>query len=154
MNRRLTAVVSMVLLGGCGLPFMPTPPAPAQPADPAARMRPDLIAVEPAEAEPGDVVGLSFPQETARGILFTLERLTADGWLTSYLLTSDGPGPEWQLSWQPPGGGGMAVEDIGVGGPGPDHVPIPDVAEPGSYRICTGNAAEVICTPIEIRAER
>jgi hypothetical protein len=46
----------------------------------------------------------------------------------------------------------MAVEDIGVGGPGPDRVPIPDVAEPGSYRICTGNAAENICAPIEVVA--
>ncbi len=29
------------------------------------------------------------------------------------------------------------VEDIGVGGPGPDRVLVPEVAAPGIYRICT-----------------
>lgn len=132
------------------MPFMPTPAA--IPPDPAAQMRPDLITVDPAETKPGDVVGVSFPQQTPRGILFTLERRTADGWLTAYLLTSDGPGPGWDMTWQPPGGGGMAVEDIGVGGVGPDHVLIPDVAQPGSYLICTGNAAVTVCAPIEVLA--
>ena len=30
--------------------------------------------------------------------------------------------------------------------------PIPEVARPGEYRICTGNAAVNFCTPIEIAA--
>jgi hypothetical protein len=113
-------------------------------------MRPDQIVVEPAEAVPGDVVGIGFPEEMTRGILFVLERQTADGWLPAFFLTSDGPGPEWEMRWSPPGGAGMAVEDIGVGGPGPDHVLIPELAEPGSYRICTANAAEDVCAPIEV----
>ena len=57
------------------------------------------------------------------------------------------------MSWHAAGAAeGMAVEDIGVGGPGPDHVPIPDPAEPGDYRICTGNAGADFCAPIEIVA--
>jgi hypothetical protein len=40
---------------------------------------------------------------------------------------------------------------LGIGGPGPDVVQIPDGLEPASYRICdvmTGD--ENICTPITI----
>jgi hypothetical protein len=113
--------------------------------DPNAR-----IVVEPARAEPGDVVALGFPDEMIRGILFVMEGQTANGWLPAFFLTSDGPGPDWEMTWQPPGGAGLAVEDIGVGGPGPDHVVIPEVAEPGTYRICTANAAEKVCALVEV----
>ena len=130
----------MLLLVGCGATTSSIP-AP----DPNARM-----VVEPSRAEPGDVVALSFPDEMERGILFVLEGRTVDGWLPAFFLTSDGPGPEWELTWQPPGGAGLAVEDIGVGGPGPDHVLIPPVAAPGIYRICTANAAEKVCAPIDV----
>jgi hypothetical protein len=130
----------MLLLVGCGATTSSIP-AP----DPNARM-----VVEPPRAEPGDVVALRFPDEMERGILFVLEGRTVDGWLPAFFLTSDGPGPEWELTWQPPGGAGLAVEDIGVGGPGPDHVLIPPVTAAGVYRICTANAAEKACAPIEV----
>ncbi len=120
------------------------------PENPAAEMRPDLIVAEPSEIEPGDLVALSFPDETARGILFTLDREAPDGWRTLYFLTSDGPGPGWEPTWTRAGGAGLDVEAIGVGGIGPDRVPIPEIAEAGSYRICTANAADVICAPIQI----
>jgi hypothetical protein len=139
-------VAATLLLAACGTAAVSqsaSPPAP----DPDAR-----IVVDPARAEPGDVVPLGFPDEMARGILFVMEGRTADGWLPAFFLTSDGPGPGWEMTWQPPGGAGLAVEDIGVGGPGPDHVLIPDVAEPGGYRICTANAAEKVCAPIEVVA--
>jgi hypothetical protein len=123
--------------------------APA-PANPDAEMRPDLLVVEPARAVPGDVVALTFPEETTRGILFVLDERVGDEWFTRFYLTSNGPGEGWQMSWHAAGGQGVAVEDIGVGGPGPDHVPIPEPAEPGAYRICTGNAGEDFCAPIEI----
>ena len=123
---------------------------PAGPADPAAEMRPDLLVVDPQVAEPGDIVALQFPQQTTRGILFVLEQRVGETWALRYYLTSDGPGPDWRLSWQEAGAQGVAVEDIGVGGVGPDHVPIPEVAEPGDYRICTANAGDEFCVPIEI----
>jgi hypothetical protein len=31
-------------------------------------------------------------------------------------------------------------------------VTIPEVAEPGDYRICTGNAGDEFCTPIQVAA--
>jgi hypothetical protein len=128
-------------LAGCGTALLPTP-------DP--RLRPDVIVPEAAEVAPGDVLAVGFPNEMTRGILFVLERQGPEGWLPAFFLTSDGPGPEWEMTWSPPGGAGMAVPDIGVGGPGPDHVLIPDVAEPGDYRICTANAADDVCAEIEI----
>ncbi|HEY8170673.1 MAG TPA: hypothetical protein VIH24_06195 [Candidatus Limnocylindria bacterium] len=147
MTRRVMLAVLGLLVAGCRM-FEPQPAN--LPADPDAEMRPDLIVVDPVGAAPGEVVALTFPQETTRGILFVLEREVGDGWQLQYYLTSDGPGAGWERTWQAAGADGMAVEDIGVGGPGPDRVLIPDVAEPGSYRICTGNAGDEICTPIEI----
>jgi hypothetical protein len=146
VRRVLGSIAAILLLVGCGTTpgsmsvELPTP-------GPNAR-----IVAEPARVAPGDVVGLSFPDQMARGILFVLEGRTANGWLPAFFLTSDGPGPEWEMTWQPPGGAGLAVEDIGVGGPGPDHVLIPPVAQPGIYRICTANAVEKVCALIEIVA--
>lgn len=125
--------------------------APA-PANPAAEMRPDLLVIEPAQAAPGDVVALSFPEETTRGILFVLEQRVDDGWVTRFYLISDGPGQGWQREWWPVDAEGFAIPDIGVGGPGPDRVLIPDITEPGDYRVCTGNAGADFCAPIEIVA--
>ena len=120
------------------------------PANPDAEMRPDLLVIEPARAAPGDVVALTFPDETTRGILFVLDQRVGDTWATRFYLRSNGPGEGWEMSWQAADAQGVAVEDIGVGGPGPDQVPIPEPAEPGEYRICTGNAGENFCAPIEI----
>jgi hypothetical protein len=115
-------------------------------------MRPDLIVADPERVEPGGVVALTFPQETARGILFVLEERAGESWAHRYNLSSDGPGEGWEMSWHLPNADGIAFPDIGVGGGGPDRVPIPASAEPGDYRICTGNAGEEFCTPIEIVA--
>ena len=123
------------------------------PANPAAEMRPDLLVIDPTTAAPGEVVALTFPEETTRGILFVLEKRVGDTWVNRFYLRSDGPGEGWQMSWHAADAAeGMAVEDIGVGGPGPDHVPIPEPAEAGNYRICTGNAGADFCAPIEIVA--
>jgi hypothetical protein len=122
------------------------------PADPDAEVRPDLLVVDPTTAAPGDVVALTYPQETTRGILFVLDQNVDDAWITRFFLTSDGPGAGWERTWSPADAGGMAVEDIGVGGPGPDRVLVPEVAEPGAYRICTGNAGENFCAQIEVVA--
>ena len=125
--------------------------APA-PANPDAEMRPDLLVIEPAQAVAGEVVALTFPEETTRGILFVLERQVEDGWVALFFLRSNGPGAGWEMSWHAADAQGMAVEDIGVGGIGPDNVPIPEVAEPGDYRICTANAGADFCAAIEIVA--
>lgn len=126
--------------------------APPAPANPVAEMRPDLLVIEPALANPGDVVALTFPEETTRGILFVLDQRVDDGWVTRFYLVSDGPGQGWQREWWPVDAEGFAIPDIGVGGAGPDRVLIPDIAGPGEYRICTGNAGADFCAPIEIAA--
>jgi hypothetical protein len=115
-------------------------------------MRPDLIVADQAEVEPGAVVALSFPEHTNRGVLFVLDQRVDNAWVTRFFLTSDGPGQGWEREWWPVDAAGMAVPDIGVGGPGPDRVLVPEVVEPGAYRICTGNAGADFCAPIEIVA--
>lgn len=122
----------------------------AGPADPEAQMQPELMVADPVAVSPGGVVGLTFPAGSNRGVLFVLEQRVGDSWAHRYDLLSDGPGAGWQRSWHPVGAEPIAVDDIGVGGPGPDRVPIPETAEAGDYRICTGNAGENFCTPIHI----
>jgi len=136
--------------GGVGGGAGADPAGPAV-AKPDAEMRPDLLVIDPAEAAPGDVVALTFPEETNRGVLFVLDqRVVDDTWVSRFFLTSDGPGQGWERQWWPVDAAGVAVPDIGVGGNGPDRVLIPDVIEPGTYRICTGNAGADFCAPIEI----
>jgi hypothetical protein len=121
------------------------------PADPDAEFRPDLIVAEPTSIGPGGLVSLTFPMETVRGIVFVLEERVGEVWAHRFNLTSDGPGPGWTAEWFPLDAD-IGFPDIGVMGPGPDRVPIPESAEPGEWRICTGNAGDEFCTPIEIVA--
>lgn len=120
----------------------------ADPPEPEAQMRPDLLELDPAVAEPGQLVAMHFPEETSRGIAFQLDRRADDGWTPVAWMTSDGNGGE--PATVPAFTEGYGVEDVGVGGPGPDHVRLPDDAPPGDYRICTANAGEEFCAPIEI----
>jgi hypothetical protein len=154
MNRMAPAIMALAFLASaCMAPVVEDPVAgQAGPADPAAKMRPDLIVADPPAAAPGAVVALHFPAETSRGVLFVLEQRVGKTWALRYYLTSDGPGPGWRMTWHVEGAQGFGVEDIGVGGSGPDRVTIPEVAEPGDYRICTGNAGDEFCAPIEIAA--
>lgn len=118
------------------------------PPEPEPQMRPDLLVLDPAQVMPGAIVEMHFPEETMRGIAFQLDRRTPAGWELRYWLTSDGNGGE--PNWAAAGTEGFGWEDVGVGGPGPDHVRIPDDAEPGSYRLCTANAGEDFCAPLEV----
>lgn len=117
--------------------------------EPEPSMAPDLIVLEPTAAAPGDLVAVRFPQETMRGVAFQLDRRTDDGWETVAWLTSDANGGE-------PSGvlvadaEGYAWPDVGIGGPGPDRLRIPDGVAPGPHRICTANAGEDVCAPIEL----
>ena len=110
-------------------------------------VRPASMVVEPAQARPGQVVAVSFPGGWDRGILYALDAQVVDGWDRRWMLISDASGgePLWF-----PGDEEVAVEAIGIGGEGPDHLLIPDVAEPGAYRVCTANAAEDVCAPVKI----
>lgn len=122
---------------------------PPDPPAPGPSMRPDLLVVEPATARPGDRLALRFPDGTMRGIAFDLQRRTAQGWVTTHWMTSDGNGPEYAVT-VPAGTEGFAVIDVGVGGTGPDHVTLPADPVPGAYRVCTANAVEDFCAPLTI----
>ena len=113
-------------------------------------MRPDLIVAEPAQVAPGDVLSLTFPEETTRGVHFVLESQARGTWFHMFDLVGVGEGMLEPVSWQRAGSEDFEFPDIGIVGPGPDRVRIPEVAEPGTWRICTGNTRQNICTRIEI----
>jgi hypothetical protein len=114
-------------------------------------MRPDLMVADPEQVAPGEQVALSFPEETGRGLGFALDQQTDDGWQRrAYLTSAPGDGPPDEPAWHPPDPR-PEWDSIGIGGPGPDVVQIPDGLEPGSYRICdVMSGDENICTPITI----
>lgn len=138
----------LIAVVGCAPVIAPVIPAPpAGPADPNAEMAPNLL-VAPDEASPGEVIGLRFPEQTIRGIHFVLEVEDGESWQYLYDLVSAANGG--QPAWTHTGNDQFGIPDVGIGGPGPDRVQIPDDAGPGSYRICTGNAGENFCALIEI----
>ena len=81
-----------------------------------------------------------------------MESRRGDGWNLEYHLISDwGDGREPQ-SYRAISIEGIAIEDIGIGGGGPDVISIPvDVAE-GEYRVCTGISRPNICARLIIDA--
>ena len=108
------------------------------------------ITVTPETARPGAVVALRFSDDNGRGIAFQLAK-DSDPSKVLYYLTSDwGPGREHTPTWWPADANGGWV-DVGVNGPGPDHVVVPDTAEDGVYRLCTANAAIQVCGLLTVR---
>ena len=142
------AVALLMLLAGCAEAEGPPPSFDPWPIGDAA-MRPDSMAVEPSQARPGDLVAVMYETGWDRGILYAIDASVGDEWERRNLLISDGNGgrPMW---FEP--AAEVVVESVGVGGPGPDRVPIPDGLPPGDYRICTANAVENICAPLDIVA--
>jgi hypothetical protein len=100
-----------------------------------------LIVVTPDVARPGEVIELRYPTELSRGVPFFMSRWENDQWSEpQFLLISDQGhmrvvGPGWH-----PRGSAWGWRNIGIGGHGPDRLKVPDVTEPGLYRICTANA--------------
>jgi hypothetical protein len=118
------------------------------PPVPEPQLRPDLLVLEPSIASPGDLVAMRFPESTMRGIAFQLDQRTADGWEPVAWMTSDANGGVTLTV--PPFTEGYAVEDVGIGGPGPDHVLLPEELDAGEYRVCTANAGRDYCAPLEV----
>jgi hypothetical protein len=127
-------------------PFRPVEP------EPSPSMRPDLLVLARSVARPGDTVAMRFPAKTGRGVAFHLDQRVGDEWVTRYWLTSDGNGG--RPVTVPVDTEGYGTSDVGVGGRGPDHVVLPTDVVPGDYRICTANAGDEFCAPIEIVGER
>ena len=119
------------------------------PHDATAVCRPASMVADREIAAPGDVVELSFPDGMVRGIHFVLEEEVGPTWAYRYGLISSGEGNA-PGDWFVPGDEDVAIPDIGVVGPGPDRLRIPETAAAGTWRICTGNAVENVCVRLEI----
>ncbi|MEO6651700.1 MAG: hypothetical protein ABIP17_03480, partial [Ilumatobacteraceae bacterium] len=120
--------------------------------DSAALVRTDLMELSPDPAAPGELVSIRFPTETLRGIGFTLDRWTGDGWTSTHFLTS-GAGGDGQTWAGREFIEGLGWDDLGISGPGPDVVRIPTEASAGAYRLCTGNARPNFCALIMISVD-
>lgn len=120
------------------------------PPAPEPQMRPDLLRPDPPRAVPGQLVALHFPEQTSRGIAFQLDRRTGGSWTTVAWMTSDGNGDDPVTVTALADGYGYP--DVGVGGPGPDHVRLPQDLLAGRHRICTANAGEEFCAALDIAA--
>lgn len=110
------------------------------------------MTVTPATTAPGQRVALRFRSQEVRGIAFSLSAWDEEGWTVAYYLTSDwgSPGdhtPDW---WSVKDGEGLGWPDVGIGGPGPDHVIVPDDASAGEYLLCTANSADEACTLLTV----
>lgn len=115
-------------------------------------MRTDLIRVEPVVVDPGKTVQVTFPAQTERGVAWVLEEQVDDAWQLRFFLTATASGYDneatpnwWSIDDDDEGKGWDA---IGVSGPGPDTLVIPETATPGSYRLCTANAVDNFCAPL------
>ena len=138
-----------VVAAGCAADATPT--VVSGPYDPGAEIRPDLIVAEPTRPAAGDVVALTFPEETDRGIHFVLEEQVGETWNVVYHLLSGATVAEPSF-FRPGEGDNIAIPAIGIGGRGPDRLAIPADVTPGSYRICTANAGDEFCAEIEVVA--
>jgi hypothetical protein len=110
---------------------------------PTTRTPQSPITVTPATARPGATVALTFPDEAGRGIAFQLAKATEPSKVLYYLTSDWGRGTHKPTWWAAGDNGGWV--DVGINGPGPDHVVVPDTAEDGTYRLCTANAASQVC---------
>jgi hypothetical protein len=115
------------------------------PRDASAVFRSAAMVADREAVAPGEVVTLDFPDEDIVGIGYALEQEVGSSWAYRYLLTaSDGAGdPGWQEAEE-----GLEVPAIGVSDP--VRVRIPEVAAPGTWRICSVAALENVCVRIEI----
>jgi hypothetical protein len=108
------------------------------------------VTVAPDTARPGATVALTFPTAPGRGIAFQLAKESEPAKVLYYLTSDWGePGKHKPTWWAYVGRGGW--EDVGIGGPGPDRVVVPDIAEDGTYLLCTANAPDQACGLLTVR---
>ncbi len=111
-----------------------------------------LMTIDSGTANPGQVVSLSFRGPEDRGVDFQLDAWTDSAWHHAYHLTAgsaDEP-PTWNKIDDENATGGTAGVD--VLGSGPSQVKIPEVAEPGTYQICTDATAQRSCVLVHVTA--
>jgi hypothetical protein len=123
-------------------------PEPAIATDPGPAPVHPKMTVTPAVALPGQVVSLTYADDFMRGIAYQLvhdEGSATDLDAPAYYLSASDERVSWASADQD-----YAWVDIGVGGPGPDRVQVPDDIEPGEWLVCTANAAEQRCASLTV----
>ena len=143
-------LATSVLLTGCAESAAPGGESSQAPAL-DAKWR-GTMTITPETATPDQQVALNFRSEKVRGIAFSLASRDEEGWTVAYYLTSDG-GPSGSQSpgwWSVEDSENRGWEDIGIGGPGPDHVIVPDDAPAGVYLLCTENSADKACALLTV----
>jgi hypothetical protein len=110
------------------------------------------MTVAPSSATPGQEVALRFPADSQRGIAFSLAQWSEDQWDEAYYLTSDwGRSDDYTPAWWPvEGSEDRGWVQVGISGPGPDRVLVPETAPPGDYLLCTANALEKACALLRV----
>jgi len=142
--RTCALVTTLVLSAAC----MPAPQPIPWPIDPDAVDDPARMVIDPRTASPGEVIEIRFPAGGDRGILFALDEREDATWERRAYLLSDANGGNpaaYDIDDDD-----MMVEMVGISGPGPDRVILPDISAAGDYRICTASAVENVCARIKI----
>jgi hypothetical protein len=125
----------------------------ARPTSASAEPEP-VMTVEPSSVRAGSTIKVYFPTELERGVAFELESREASGWQLEYYLVAGFGGWQPQRPWwhvDDPDQEGADVPAVAIGGPGGEQLRVPDVAEPGEYRLCTGEGSPRACTLLTIR---
>lgn len=101
---------------------------------------------------PGDEVEVRWPGEEMRGVAYSMDMWTGAEWKTQFYISAVTLGyrPEARPVWWA-SEADHYWEDIGVGGPGPDIAVVPDIADPGTYRLCTANSPQKSCVLITVK---
>jgi hypothetical protein len=161
MDRRSFVVgATLVLATACGGESAlasdssrPAEPDPTQPPRLESKWRGSMD-VSPDRVRPGEQIAIRLSDDGVRGIAFSLDAWEESRWRTQFYLTSDGGSLHWTPSWWSiEDSEGRGWVDIGVGGPEPDHVIIPDIAPAGTYRLCTANTHKKACALVTVVPE-
>jgi hypothetical protein len=112
------------------------------------------MTITPVTTQPGHAVELRFPEDSHRGIAFSLSEWHEGRWKLVYYLTSDWgePGhyePDW---WTVEESENRGWHQVGISGTGPDRVVVPDTAAPRDYLLCTANAVTEACALLKVTA--
>lgn len=147
-----TVIALLMVLAGCGstattstgVPAEEPPQVPAPPPETG-----DFMALDGPAPLPGEQFWVIFDESNRRGGAFVLQPWTGDTWAEPvYLLISDANGSPPTATRITPTNYGW--EDWGNGGRGPDGFLLPDDIEPGTWRLCTANAADEACMQLAV----
>jgi hypothetical protein len=104
------------------------------------------MTITPSTAKPGAEIELTYPAGYSRGIAFSLAHPDGTGLYTLTAAFRSAP-PTW---WHVGETGKTALVDVGIQGPGPDRLVVPDAAADGTYLLCTANASVKACALLTV----